>query len=139
TATFGQPLTATVAVTGPSGAPVPGAGVELLDGDTVITSTALDPEGEATINFVAPAAGTHDLTARYTGDSNYTARTSSVSTLDVEASPTEITLDAPDGPVPSDELVTVTAHVAAVAPGGGIPTGAVEFRVDGGTPETVSL
>ena len=42
-----------------------------MDGANPIGSAALDANGQATLNTAALSAGTHTLTAVYSGDSNF--------------------------------------------------------------------
>lgn len=79
----GQPLTLTAAV-GPVSAPNPGAAtgtVTFNDGTTVLGSAPVGGSGTASLTTSSLAAGTHQLSAAYSGDSNYTASSSPGTTV----------------------------------------------------------
>ncbi|MGW3269588.1 beta strand repeat-containing protein, partial [Streptomyces sp. NPDC001056] len=132
---FGEPVTVTVVV-----APVaPGAGVPTGDvtftitGDGGGTFTAtLDGSGRATLTIATLGTGSHDITATYPGDADFTGSTST-QTQTVNAAATTTTLVTSPNPTLSGESFTATATVAPVAPGAGTPTGTVTFALSGGT------
>ena len=78
--TTAQALTVPVTVNGPSGDPVPTGSVTLTSGSYTSGAVALN-SGSATISIPAGslATGTDTLTVSYSGDSNYTAATSTAS------------------------------------------------------------
>jgi YVTN family beta-propeller protein len=75
-------LTATVAVVAP-GTGTPTGSVIFLDGSTSLGTVTLGANLRATLNISTLTAGTHSLTAQYSGDANFLASTSSVLTQTV--------------------------------------------------------
>ena len=65
----GAPLNVTVAVTGAQGLPT--GSVTLLDGTTSVATQPLTAAGDASFSISSLAAGTHALTASFSGDSIY--------------------------------------------------------------------
>jgi hypothetical protein len=85
--------TATVTPTN-TGASQPSGTIAFSDGGSPITGcaarplTAGSPSPTATCTITYPAAGSHTITATYTGDPNFTGSTSSEATVSVQASTT---------------------------------------------------
>ncbi|MFZ1011000.1 MAG: FG-GAP-like repeat-containing protein [Candidatus Sulfotelmatobacter sp.] len=73
-------FTATVAV-GPLGTPT--GTVNFMDGGSPVGSSSLNASGVATLSISTLAAGTHNITAVYNGDNNYSSITSSQQSVDV--------------------------------------------------------
>lgn len=67
---FGANVTYTVSVTSPVGVQPTGT-VTLMDGDSVLGTPALNASGNAQLTVSTFTAGTHNLVAVYSGDSNY--------------------------------------------------------------------
>jgi autotransporter-associated beta strand protein len=142
---FGQPvtLTATVNVTPPgsTSAGTPGGTVIFRDGTTTLGSTALNASRQAALTTTALTAGSHTITAVYTGDTNFSGSTSSAVTQTVGQASTTTIVTSSLNPSVFGQSVTFTASVGAVAPGSGTPTGTVTF-MDGttalGTPVTLT-
>jgi Big-like domain-containing protein len=67
--TTGQPVTLTAIVTGTAGTAT--GTVSFLEGATVLGSAILDGAGQATTVVASFAAGTHTITATYSGDGSY--------------------------------------------------------------------
>jgi Bacterial Ig-like domain (group 3) len=136
--TFGQPVTvtATVGVVAP-GAGVPGGSVSFTaDGSPIPGCSAQPVTGTsthvATCVTTALSVGGHSFSAAYSGDGNYLASASSSVPYTVNKAATRTTLSAsPAGSSAFGSSVTLTAAVAAVPPGAGLPTGSVAFTVDG--------
>jgi hypothetical protein len=121
-------FTATVAPT--SGTGTPTGTVTFLDGTTTLGTGTLNGSGVATFGTSSLTAGSHSITARYQGDSNFTTSTSTALTQVVNpATTTALTSSA--NPSVSGQNVTFTATVAPTS-GTGTPTGTVTF-LDGTT------
>lgn len=127
----GEPVDFTVAV----GAQAPGSGVATgtvqlkVDGNDVGSPVAL-AGGSAAFDPVAMTAGNHTVAVTYSGDSNF--KTGSASVVEaVTKAETTTTLIATPSPSSEDQNVEIKANVAAVAPGGGSPTGTVVFTANG--------
>jgi hypothetical protein len=128
--THGQPVTFTATVTGSFGTPtgfvtfkdfgVPLATIFLSGGVAMFTTTGL-------------GAGSHQITAVYSGDSTYLGSSSSPwQGVFVAPAATQTGFRAPTRPVTSGQPITLTAIVGVVAPGGGVLTGTITF-FDGAT------
>lgn len=127
----GQPTTlkATVAATAP-GSGSPTGIVEFFNGADLLGTATLSG-GVATLNTSALALGTYTITARYQGDGNYNASTSTALTQVVSPA-TTTTIASTSTSLTFGESVTLTATVASVD-GTGTPTGDVIFMA-GTTP-----
>ena len=69
-----QPVNSTTTYSPYTGAPVPTAAVQFLDGGVVVGTASLGANGTlASFTIADPAAGTHSYTANYVGDTNYAA------------------------------------------------------------------
>ncbi|HWY58109.1 MAG TPA: Ig-like domain repeat protein [Terriglobales bacterium] len=132
--TFGQNVTFTASLTA-SGSPTPSGAVTFLDGDTPL-GPAVTLAGGITATFSSSAltAGTHSITAQYSGDTNYTSSTSSAVVQIVNKNGTAIALNSSPNPSTAGQLVTFSSSVAGVTPPPGVPTptGSVTF-LDGAT------
>ena len=119
---FGQSVTftATVAVDAP-GAGSPSGTVSFFDGASLLGSSPLS-SGTATFSTSALAAGTHSITAAYSGDTDFTASTSATLSQVVNAAATSVTLTAAPDPGVYLDPETLTATVSPSA-----ATGTVQF------------
>ncbi|HET6844826.1 MAG TPA: Ig-like domain repeat protein [Candidatus Angelobacter sp.] len=129
----GVTFTATVAAVAP-GSGTPSGIVTFFDNGTQIGSAALNSSRVATFT-TGLAAGSHSITATYSGDLNFSSSSASGAggvsqTVNQSASTTN--LSSTPNPSISGQTVTFTAAVAAVAPGSGTPSGTVTF-FDNGT------
>ncbi len=120
--TYGQSVTFTAAVL-PNSAT---GSVQFYDGSNLLGTTSLN-SGAASFTTSSLAAGTHSLTAVYTGDTATAGSTSSALTQTVNQSATSTSLAADVNPSPFGQAVTFTASVSP--PGA---SGTVQF-FDGGT------
>ena len=125
TAVFGQIETLTATVSSQAGTPI--GTVFFRDGNTLLGSAPLDAAGRATIP-VSLGIGTHALTASFSGTTGFADSTSAAVTETVNRAATTVALGSSVNPAATGQAVTFTATVAAVAPGGGTPTGTVTFR-----------
>ncbi|MGB7752651.1 MAG: glycoside hydrolase family 44 protein [Candidatus Acidiferrales bacterium] len=82
--TPGQNVTFTAGVAPQTGTGVPTGSVTFLDGQMQLGAVTLNG-GAASFSTASLAAGTHTITAAYSGDSNYAASTSAASTVTVTA------------------------------------------------------
>ena len=127
--TFGQQITlsANVAIAAPGSGVATGA-VEFFDGDTDLGTGHLDKTGTATLQLSSLSAGSHQLTASYEGDSNFTAPDDGSLTQLVDAAQTTVALVSSSNPSVSGQSLMLSANVAPVAPGAGKPSGIVTFN-----------
>lgn len=125
TAVVGQIETLTATVTSQAGTPI--GTVFFRDGDTLLGSAPLDANGKATLP-TSLFVGVHALTVSFFGVSGFAASTSAAATVTVNPAATTVALKSSVNPAVTGQAVTFTATVAAVAPGGGTPTGTVTFK-----------
>jgi hypothetical protein len=121
---FGQPVTLTATVTSSGGTPT--GTVTFLDGTTVLGRVAVDPNGQATLTLPL-GVGVHSLRASFAGTGAFAASTSASLGETVNRAATTSTLSANTVGIPGllHPFVVLTATVAPVAPGAGVPTGTV--------------
>jgi large repetitive protein len=117
-----SPVTFTAKVTGNGG--IPGGTVTFsADGSALSTPVTLDATGTATLTYSTLTAGTHSITANYSGDANDLASSATIS-LVVGTIPTATALGSTtSGGTP--EQVSLVAAVVGVS--GPTPTGTVTF------------
>ena len=127
---FGQSVTftATVSVIAPGGGN-PTGDVQFFNGATLLSTQALKG-GKASFTTATLGVGVHSITARYVGNATYNTSTSLVLNQTVNQAASRTTVSGPNSSVVG-QTVTFTAAVAPIAPGGGIPTGLVQFRING--------
>jgi hypothetical protein len=132
-AALGVPVqfTATVTPAAPATG-TPSGAVQFFTDGAPYGSPAPLAGGTATSPPILLGAGTRAVTAQYIGDPSYLPSTSEPVSLDVArgAATVTITSSAPDG-AEFGAPVTFTAGLVAVSPATGIPTGTVQFSVDG--------
>ncbi len=130
---FGQSvtLTATMAAVSP-GPGVPTGTITFKDGSITLGAATLRG-GIATLTTTTIPAGINSITAVYGGDANFSAITSAalIQTVNPSATTTKLTKNTTTA-IKFGQSVTFTATMAAVSPGGGVPTGVVAFK-DGST------
>ncbi len=124
---YGQSVTFVATVNSVGGAP--GGTVSFADGTIPLATAPLDSSGQAALTISTLSLGSHAITATYNGGTDFLAVISSTAAESVSQSPTAIVL------VPREVLkgkklnaVGLTAAIEPVAPGGGVPTGAVTFE-----------
>lgn len=127
----GDQVTFTATVTG-AGATPTGTVTFLNSGTPLGTETLVN--GIATLNTNSLNAGSHTITASYSGDAANAPSTSSGLSQIVTAVQTSTALTASPNPADFTQLVTFTATVA-----GGTPTGSVSFFNGGNVLATVML
>jgi hypothetical protein len=129
---LGDKLTLSLGVAPTSGNGTPTGSVVILDGSTQIASVTLTASA-GSFSTTTLAAGSHTLTAQYSGDSDFAASNSSAVTVTVSSqtkAASTTALNASATQISAGESVSFTAHVAP-ASGTGSPTGTVAF-LDGG-------
>jgi CSLREA domain-containing protein len=126
---FGEPvsLKAVVAATHP-GAAKPQGTVTFKEGSTTLGTGTLDASGESTLTITSLTAGTHTITAHYAGNSIFNQSSSVALAQTVNKGQTEVTISSSHNPSSLGQNVTFEATVTSP---GGIPTGTVQFVVDG--------
>lgn len=131
-------MTATIKASSPGSGTPTGTVTFTVDGQSKCngSSTAtINSKGQATCGISSfLAIGKHTILATYNGDSNYSGSSNSKSpfTETVNKDGTTITLTSSANPtVYTQQPYSITATVAAKAPGRAVPTGAVTFSVVG--------
>ena len=129
-------FTATVAPVAP-GAGVPGGTVAFRDGSTVIGTAVLDLSGTATCATAALAAGTHAVSAVYSGDGNFGGSTTA-STTDqvVNRVSSSVAVAIQPAQTVFGQPVTVSVAVGSIA---GTPPGQVQVEIDGSLAAPITL
>lgn len=132
----GVPVTFTAHVTPASGTATAVGTVQLLDGTTAIGSpTAVDASGNAAITTSFVTAGSHSVTAAFTGGTGFGNSVSAATPYTVNLAPNDQTatsLVVSPATATSADTVTLTAHVADSTTPASVPSGSVQF-VDGTT------
>jgi hypothetical protein len=123
-------FTATVGALAP-GAGTPSGTVQLVVDGTDVGGPVALVNGAATFDpLTTLGAGDHTVTVAYGGDAGFRSGSASA-TQHVIAAATTTSLLATPSPSAEDQAVTLTATVAADAPGSGAPTGTILFSSDG--------
>jgi Tol biopolymer transport system component len=126
-APYGTLLTFTATVTSPWGTPT--GTVQFQADGAPLGDPASLIGGVASIGSASLSAGSHQITAQYSGDLDYMAAepASPLNQL-VTTAATAIALTSSSG---SAHYGTAATFTATVTSGGGTPTGTVQFQVDG--------
>ncbi|MFK0261389.1 Ig-like domain repeat protein [Streptomyces angustmyceticus] len=134
----GQPVTVTAVVApAPAGTGVPTGTVTFDFGDGTAAITAPLSGGTVTVahTYTSATGSPYGITANYSGDANFSSSAGS-DTQTVLPSATTTTLVTTPDPSVTGQPVALTATVAPVGPGAGVPTGTVTFDFGDGTPTT---
>jgi Bacterial Ig-like domain (group 3)/Carboxypeptidase regulatory-like domain len=138
--THGQKVTLTAKVPPRiEGGPTPHGTVTFEEGTSTLGVANLTSKRTATLNTTALGAGVHDITATYSGDSNYGPGESAPLVEEVAKASTQVSLAPTLNPTAYGSSATLKATVKAVAPGAGTPAGTVTFREGGTVLATVQL
>ena len=134
TGVFGGQIALIASFSSPTFPPQPNAptaSVTFLDGTTVLGTAPLvfSSSGNLIATFTTNmlGGGTHNLTATFAGDANFTASTSNVDTVTITPAPTDTTLTLSAQTAVQGANVTLTATVTGAIPGLPPPTGTVSF------------
>ncbi len=132
TTVFGQAVTFTafVAAVAP-GAGIPSGNVTFMNGNTSLGFVSLSA-GQATLTISTLTAGTHSITAKYQGSTNFAFSTTTALGLNINQAATATTLTSLANPAAFGQTVTLIGTVTLPTPGPNIPSGIVTF-LDGGT------
>jgi sugar lactone lactonase YvrE len=122
TSTYGGSVTlaATIAPGVATTAPSPTGTVSFADGANVLGSSQLNA-GAASFSTSALSAGSHTISATFSGDSNYSGNSASLTQLVNKATPT-LALAVQPNPIVPGQPAVLTATVASSV---GVPTGTV--------------
>jgi len=131
--TVNQSVTFTASVSAVSpGAGLPSGTVTFTDTTTATSlgTFPLDPSAQAAVTTSTLSAGSHAITATYSGDANFTGSTGGPLTQSVTLNASTTTLASSQNPAVFGESVTLTATISGSA---GTATGTVDF-LDNGSP-----
>lgn len=117
----GQSITFTANVTSVAG--TPSGTVTFFDGSSSLGASSL-VGGQATLSSSALSAGSHSITANYSGNTTFGGSVSAVLTQTVNGQATSTVLTSSLNPSTVGDSVTFTAAVTGT---GGTPTGTVKF------------
>lgn len=130
---FGQPVTFTATVTPASPLGIAPTGtVTFMDGQNALGTMPLDNTGNASVTPPSLAIGTHDITAVYSGDSNYSGSSDAISQVVNKIGTTTAVASDPN-PSEDGQIVTFTATVIPSQTGPTPISGSVAF-FDGAAP-----
>src|SRR5581483_3433104 len=129
---FGQAVTFSTTVTAVApGAGIPTGSVTFRDGATTIGTAALNASGQASFTTNALVVGSHSISASFSGDANFNASTSGITTQTVNRSATNVVVTSSANPAFIGGTLTFTATVVPTVPGAGVPTGTIQFKDNG--------
>jgi hypothetical protein len=132
--TYGQSVKFTATVTSTGGTPT--GSVTFFDNAASLGTVAL-AAGSADFSTSSLAAGTHAITASYSGDTNFLTSNGTLSGGQIVNQASTVLSLVPDrNPSPVNQTVKFTATVTS--PSGQIPTGSVTITLDG-SPNIVAL
>jgi large repetitive protein len=126
--TYGQTVSLTIAVS--SGLGAPGGTVTLLSNGVPVAAATL-VSGQSSISVSSLDAGSHALTAQYSGSGGFAGSSSPAVVHTVNPASTSTALTSSLNPSRAGQAVTLTATVNTIAPGLGTPAGSVEFLRNG--------
>jgi hypothetical protein len=143
---FGQVVsfTASISVLSPSSGVPTGTIQFMIDGGSLGTPVSLSTTGGAiTASFTTAsmAVGSHTIAASYSGDASFSSSSAAALTLIVGKATTSSALGVSAQASVFGQSVSFTATVSVASPGAGMPSGTVQFVVDGsnaGSPVNVS-
>jgi sugar lactone lactonase YvrE len=124
---FGANVVFTIEVAGVDSL-APTGTVVVRDGATTLGTLTLNGTGMASLQIASLAVGSHIISASYSGDTNYSAASTSLIQT-VQSATTQITLTASANPA---IYATPLTFIATVMGNGGVATGPVTFT-DSGT------
>jgi Bacterial Ig-like domain (group 3)/FG-GAP-like repeat len=110
----------------------------LLPSTNPPTASVFTPQVSSTAAFSSSslAAGTHSITAAYSGDANYSANTSVPVTVTVGQATSAVAVTSSVNPIVAGQSVTFAANVTSSGP---TPTGNITFTAGSATLGTVAL
>ena len=133
-ATAGTNITFAAAVTSSSaGAPNATGSVSFTDGNTLLATIAVDANGRASYTTSSLSAGSHTITATYSGGANYGSGSASKS---ITLAPVNMNVSCWNSTFPYGGNYQCSVGVSVAS---GAPTGSLTYRLDNGTAVAVPL
>jgi hypothetical protein len=126
---YGELVTMTVKVLNPTGLPASGI-IAVTDGPVPVGTATLSSKGDSAIAVLTTSTlspGTHQLRAAYQGSDWLQPSASPSVAITVTPSDTSTVLTINPNPSRAGEAVALKVTMTAIAPGGGIPAGTVDF------------
>jgi hypothetical protein len=137
---FGQTATFTATVTATSpGAGIPTGTVTFYDGTTALGTETVDNSGVAVDPVSSLSFGTHQITAVYSGDTNFGTSTSNIVAQVVNTANSSLSLVSSANPSVYGQPITFTVTASSVPPGSGTPSESVSLSVDSTVIATISV
>jgi uncharacterized protein (TIGR03437 family) len=134
--TVGQPLTITATLNATGG--TPGGSVQFYDGTTLLGIVPVT-NNQAAFTTNSLAAGSHDLSVKYTGDGTFQPAQASIGEF-ISGMASTVTLTASASTAPAGQTLTFTAQVGPAPPANyAAQTGQVLFQDNGYPIGTVNL
>ncbi|HEX6505327.1 MAG TPA: Ig-like domain repeat protein [Terriglobales bacterium] len=133
---YGQSVTFTAKVA-PSGGGTPTGTVTFYDASVVLGTQPLNSSGLSILTTSSLSAGSHSITASYSGDSSFAGSTSTALAQSVSQATSTVALSSNLNPSYVGQSVTFTAVVTGQY--GGVPTGTVTFKQGTNVLATVAL
>lgn len=127
--TYGAPLTFTATVTTPGF--VPSGKVTFVVAGKNVRTVSVNSNGVATFNASKYAVGSHRVTAKFAGNGNATAATSTTAAATVKAAPVKVTLARTINAAFPGGKGTLTAKVCSTVSAAGAPKGQATFTAFG--------
>ena len=134
---FGTPVTFTATVTSAGAGTPTGAVTFFSDGSPITDCTqgaepvALNGSAQAQCTTSGLTAGSHAITVSYSGDGTFAAGTGALPTQIVNQGASQTFILSSVNPTAFGQSTTLTAHVSAVSPAVGTPTGNLDFVYNG--------
>ncbi len=134
TPAVGQTVTLTATVTSATSASAAISGSVMFFSGTTQLGQGTIASGVATATFVLTATNGQNVTAVYSGDTNYATSTSTAVTVLAALAPATVTLTASPNTGFTGSPITFTAQVSGTVTPVASPTGTVNFYLSGITP-----
>jgi hypothetical protein len=130
---YKQNVTLSAHVTRDGGGAVAGSVQFKADGNNLGGAQTVDGSGNASVDTSDLSVGNHPVSATFTSTNSDTldGTGSLAGGQTVQAASTTTGVSSSQNPSQSGQAVTLTATVAAVSPGGGTPSGSVQFKDNG--------
>jgi hypothetical protein len=125
-----KPLTATAGYTAITGT------VKIYDGSKLLTTLSLQGNGAAYYYLSGLSAGTHSLSATYSGDATIPGGSSAPVIFTVQPAPVTLSMACWNANFPYGAAYYCGAYASSNA---GPPSGVISYSYDGGSPVTVPL